>query len=133
MTAGVGEPKAGAARGLLASLSQLARSLVSTLQSRAELLSLELALERARLVRMVVLAVVALFFLALAAIAATIFVIVLFWDTHRLLAIGLIALGYLVLAAWLAAAAKRELTQAARPFAATIAELKKDRDRLMSR
>ena len=131
MAAVGGGPKAGAARGLAVSLARLGRAFVRTLHSRAELLSLELARERTQIVHIVAFAIAALFFLTLAAFTATVFIIVLFWDTHRVLAAGLLTLAYVAIAAGLAAAAKRALAQAAHPFAATLEQLRKDRDQLL--
>ena len=131
MAAGVGGPKAGAARGLAVSFGRLRRAFVQTLHSRAELLSLEFARERTQIVHIVAYAIGALFFLTLAAFTATVFVIVLFWETHRVLAAGLLTLLYVAIAAGFGAAAKRALAQAAHPFAASLEQLRKDRDQLM--
>ena len=77
-------PRAPEPRGLNASLRRLGTTLCATLHSRIELLALELARERTRVTRLVLLGLAALFFLTLGAITATIFVIVLFWDSQRL-------------------------------------------------
>ena len=128
MTPGGGERKAAAARGLLGSLAQLARTFAATLHSRAELFALEAARERARVVRLVVLAVAALFCLLLAAITATLFVIAAFWDRPRLIAIGLLTLGYAGIGVSLAMAVRGEAARAAHPFSSTLEQLRKDRD-----
>ncbi len=131
MTPASGEPGAGPARGLASSIARLARTLVATLHSRAELFTLEIARERARVVRLILLSVAALVFGALALFTATIFVIILFWDGHRLMASGLLALLYVCIAAVLASLARQQAARAARPFASTLEELRKDRDGLM--
>ena len=117
-------------RGPLASLRRLVTTLVSTLHSRAELFALELQRERVRIGRRLLLGVAALFFLALGALTATIFLIVLFWDSQRLVVIGFLTLLYLGLGVGIAIFAKREAERSTRPFPATIAQLKKDRDKL---
>ena len=132
MAAGGGGPKAGAARGLAVSLARLGRVFMKTLHTRVELLTLELARERTQLVHMLTFAIAALFFLTLAAFTATVFVIVLFWESHRVLAAGVLTLAYAGIAAALAVAARRALSQAARPLAASLEQLRKDRDQLMS-
>jgi uncharacterized membrane protein YqjE len=77
----------------------------------------------------VLLGLVAAFFLALGAITATIFVIVLFWDSQRLVVIGFLTLLYLGIGGGLAAFVKREAEQSKRPFSASLEELKRDRER----
>ena len=133
MTPGGGEPKRAAARGLAASLAQLGRTLAATLHSRAELLSLELARERSRLVRLIIFAMGALIFFVLTAFTLTLFIIVLFWDTHRVLATGALVLIYAGAGMWFVASARKEASQAGHPFSATLEQLRKDRDELVSR
>lgn len=119
--------------GLLASLRELAKTVAALVYTRAELLALELARERARVVRFLLLAIAALFLLALGALTATLFIIVLFWDSQRLVVIGFLALVYLGAGVAMAFAAKREIAHAAHPFASSLAELKKDGAELTSR
>ena len=123
----------GRSRGLLVSLRELVRTVVAMLHTRTELFALELARERVRLTRLLLFTIAALVFLALGALTATIFVIVLFWDSQRLLVIGLLTLVYLGIGAGLALAARREIAASAAPFSASLGELKKDRERLFSR
>ena len=119
-------------RGFAASLRRLAATLSAILHSRVELLARELERERIRVTRLLLIAFAALFFFALGTITLTIFVIVLFWDSQRLVAIGFLTAVYLGIAAGLAIYAKRQVSEGARPFAATVAELKKDRERFRS-
>jgi uncharacterized membrane protein YqjE len=121
-----------AARSLLDSLRRLAAVLVAILHTRAELFAREFERERMRITRLLLLGVGALFFLALGALTFTMFIIVLFWDSQRLVAIGSLTLIYLGLAAGLLIYAKGEAARVARPFAATVAELKKDREQFSS-
>ncbi|MDB5866144.1 MAG: hypothetical protein JWO70_3950 [Betaproteobacteria bacterium] len=118
--------------GLLDSLRRLASTAVAILHSRVELLAKEFERERIRVMRLLLVGLLALFFFALGAITLTIFVIVLFWDSQRLVAIGFLTLVYLGIAAGLALFAKSEAGRMARPFSATVAELKKDRERFGS-
>ena len=120
-------------RGLLASLRELAKTVAAMVHTRAELVALELARERARVLRFLLLAIAALFLLALGALTATIFIIVLFWDSQRLVVIGFLALVYLAAGVAMAFAAKREIARVAHPFASSLAALKKDGDELASR
>ena len=115
--------------GLLASLRKLGSTLVAILHTRFELFAKELERERIRVTRLLLIGVVALFFFCLGMLTLTLFVIVIFWDTHRLIAIGAVTAVYLAIAAGLAIYAKNEAGRGARPFAATIAEFKRDRER----
>ena len=84
------------------SLRQLVTQLLSLLQVRIELLTTELSGELRRLAVILVWAAVGLLFVLLALLMIVATVIVAFWDTNRLLAVGLVALLFGVLAAWLA-------------------------------
>jgi uncharacterized membrane protein YqjE len=117
-----------AAQGLLVSLRRVGSALSALLHSRFELFTRELQRERILATRLLIKGVMALFFFALGMLTLTFFVIVMFWDTHRLEAIGGITLLYLAIAVALALSAKGEAGRAARPFGSTLAELKKDRE-----
>jgi uncharacterized membrane protein YqjE len=116
--------------GLFSSLRGLLATLVATVRARLELLQVELEEEKLRLVDIGVLAVAALFFLMLAILVFTFFVILLFWDTHRLLVAGLVALAYLIVGLCCAAAARQRLRAKSTMFAASLAQLDADRERL---
>lgn len=116
--------------GLLASLRNLASTSVAMLRSRIELATLELEEQRIHLTRIVLLGAVAFFLFMLGMVMASVFVVAWFWDTHRLLAIALVALTYLGGAAALALAAKRAAATKPKMFSATLAELTKDREQL---
>jgi uncharacterized membrane protein YqjE len=118
--------EAGHTEGLLESLRKLARTFVELLQTRIEIFASELDEERARLARTVVLAVVGAFCVGLATVLLVLLIVVIFWDTNRLLAIGVIA-GLFALGALAALVALRStVSQRPKFLAATIAELRKD-------
>ena len=114
--------------GLLVSLRRVGTALSVLLHSRFELFTRELQRERIVVTRLLLVGAAGLFFFALGMLTLTLFVIVLFWDTHRLEAIGGITLLYLGLAVALGLYAKGEAGRAARPFASTLAEFRKDRE-----
>lgn len=124
---------AAAERGLFASLKRLAGTLLATLHTRLELLSTEAEERALQLARGLLLAVAALIVGAVGVLVATVFVIALFWDTYRLPAIAAVALIYLVASIVLARRAQRAWRGQPRLFAATLAELAKDREALRSR
>lgn len=112
------------------SLKRLVRTLLAIGQTRLELLSNELEEERVRLTRILVIGSLTLFFFGLALLLATVFLVVLFWDNHRLLMIGGLT-GLFTLAGLLALNAFRAMCrERPRLFAASLNELNKDREQL---
>lgn len=104
----------------------LGSSVLALFRARVELIGVELAEEVGRSKRMLLLAAVAATFLAMALLLFAAFVVVVFWDTHRLLAIGGVTLAY----AGIGLGAALRLRAAARaspaPFSATLAEFRND-------
>lgn len=120
----------GRSLGLLDSLRRLGSTLVGLVHTRIELIAAEFERERARVTRLLILAIVALFFLGLGLLTLTIFIVVLFWESQRLVAIGFLVVLYFAIGIGAAVFAKREAARAARPFAATRAQLQRDREQL---
>lgn len=119
--------------GLLRSLRNLLASLIALARTRLELLSTELEDERLRFLQLLALACAAAFFLALGAVMLTVFVLALFWDVNRVLAAFLLAVGWLALGVVLGIQVRNKAREKSRLFAASLAELAKDRDQLTSR
>jgi uncharacterized membrane protein YqjE len=71
----------------------------------------------------------ALLFLSFGVLLLSFALVVLFWDTHRLLSAMVLGVVHLAIGGALAVAARR-CTQRPRPFTASLAELAKDRDTL---
>jgi uncharacterized membrane protein YqjE len=97
------------------SLRQLVTQLISLLQVRIELFTTELSGDLRRLA----------VFLALLMIITT--VIVAFWDTNRLLAVGLVALLFVVLAGLAVWQVLRRVRNGPPLLEGTLAELRRDR------
>ncbi|MDR5868064.1 phage holin family protein [Halomonas koreensis] len=101
----------GPARRVFGAGRRLLGSLLATGETRLRLAVLELEEERARLVGLLLLAGLSLLLLLLGLGALTTLVIVVFWETHRLAAIGgsaaVLLLGGLGLAAWVMRLARR--------------------------
>ena len=116
--------------GLLESLKTLTGTLVAILHTRLELFSTDLEEERARLATLFMLTLVALFCIGVGVILAALFIVVAFWDTHRLLVLG--GLTGLFLLSGLSAAwiAQYKLRTKPRLFAASLAELYQDSTQL---
>ena len=122
--------KSGHAEGLLDSLRGLATTFVAVLQTRLEIFASELDEQQALLARIAVIAAVAAFCLGLAITLLVLFIVVGFWDTNRLLAIG--ALAGLFGAGGIVSLLMLRATVRQRPrlLSATLAELSKDREKL---
>jgi len=118
--------------GLVASLRGVLVSMLGIAGTRIELIGLEVAQEKERLVGLLFTALAAAFALSLAVLLVTFLVIAHFWDSYRLTAIGGFVLLYAALGGWLIAGLKRELETHPPLFSATLAELEKDRDALRS-
>lgn len=112
--------------GLTGSLRALGATLIELVCARAELIVIELQEERALAGRKLVLAVLAALFLAMGLLLVALLVVVLYWDTHRILA----AVGVTALYLGIGAAALVRLRQIRRdgppPFAATLNEFAHD-------
>ena len=121
-----------AAPGLGARISGLLDGALGMIQTRLTLLGVEAEEEGIRLGAALFNLILAALFLAFGLVGVAIFLTVLLWDSHRLLAIGLTAGAFLALAVWTALNAQRRLTRGKRLFAASVAELQADRDALRS-
>lgn len=103
---------------------------LALLQVRMELLSVEAQEALQRLVAVLTWLFVAAVALAVGLVFVAIGLTVLWWDSHRLLALTAFAVLFLTLGAWAVWQVRGLLRDPAPPFAATVAELKADRDRL---
>lgn len=77
------------ASGLYAALRTMLADALSMLRLRAELIVVELEEEKQRLLRLLLFAASAFFFLSFGLVMLALFLTVLFWDSHRLLVIGI--------------------------------------------
>ena len=74
---------------MLGSVRELARNLLSFAETRARIAATEFEEQVARLAEILVWAAVALFFSGVAVVFIAILIVLLFWDSNRLLAAGL--------------------------------------------
>jgi uncharacterized membrane protein YqjE len=120
------------AGGLLGSTRSLLATIVELAHTRLQLLANEIEEEKLRFGQVLLFAVVAVLFFALGVTFLTLLVIVQFWDTHRVLAIGCIVVVYLALGALFGVIALKRARAGTRLFSASLRELSRDRDRLSS-
>ena len=127
------KPPQGHRPGLFDSLRQLLGTLVGIAQTRIELLGTEVEEQVSRLTSMLLWAIVSLFLAFTTVVLIAVAILVAFWDTNRIMAAILLALGFALLA--LISTLRVRALARARPhlFQATLEELAKDRDRLGGR
>ena len=112
------------------SLKGLADSGLATVQTRIELFAVELKEEKLRAGSFLFDTVLAALFIGFGFVFLLAFLTVLFWDSHRLLALGLATTGLFVAGVWVATRAATRLRAGSRLFASSLAELAQDREAL---
>ena len=107
-------------------LRSLGANLLALVLTRAELVAVELQEEKARAERKLVYLALAALFLGAGMLLASLLVVVLFWDTHRVLAAGGVCLLHLGIGGW-ALLRLREMDHGSQPpFSATLDEFAHD-------
>jgi len=125
------EPQA-ATVGLFESLKALSVSLVGVVHTRLELLSTDIAEEREHLITLLLLMQLALFFLGVGILLLALMIVVAFWESHRLLVLGGLTGLFLLASVGVGWLAMHKTRTRPRLFAASLAELSKDRQHLTS-
>jgi uncharacterized membrane protein YqjE len=113
--------------GLLQSIRHLAQALLGAVQTRLEILATEIEEERARLEQLLLVALAAAFCLAMGIVLCVALVVLYYWDTHRLAAVGTLATAFLAAGALLGWILRDKAKTRPKPFAITRGELAKDR------
>ena len=121
------------AAGWFGGLRRRLDSVVGVAETRLQLLALEVQEEKLRLARLLFMTVLAAIGVGMAAVFAAIWLTVLLWDSHRLLVLGLSTAAFLLAGVAAATAAARTMAQGSALFAASLAELAKDRAALRPR
>lgn len=112
--------------GLFASLKGLLGTAAALLKNRLELLGVELAEERERLLALLAWSVVACVGLAAGLVFFAVLITVLLWDSSRLLALGVFSALFLGAGFYALAMASRLARAGSKLFAASLTELHKD-------
>jgi uncharacterized membrane protein YqjE len=115
------------------SLKGLADSGLATVQTRLELFSVELKEEKLRAGSFLFDTVLAALFIGFGFVFLLAFLTILFWDSHRLLSLGLATAGLLAAGVWAGTRAAARLRAGSRLFAASLAEIAQDREALRPR
>jgi uncharacterized membrane protein YqjE len=114
-------------RDLRGASSRLAASLLGLVRTHLELASVEFSEERDRIQQQLTLLVAAIGLLLFAVLFFAGWIVVYFWDTHRLTAIASIAFVFAATGAVLLLMRAQAARSAPTPFAATMAEFERDR------
>jgi uncharacterized membrane protein YqjE len=124
--------EAGAPRppGLFGSLARLGRTAIGLLRTRLEILATELEEERIRFSQLVLVVAAIAFCVQMAVLLFVVLMVVVLWESHRLVTLGVFSAGFLVVGIGLALWLRHQLRTRPRMFAATLGELGKDEDRL---
>ena len=120
------------AEGLLGSLKSLSSLVVAIAHNRLNLLSTDLEIARERTVSVLMMVLVALFCLCFGALLLALFVVVIFWDTHRLIALGGVTGLFLLVGSIYLWRVLRALKRMPATFEASLTELAKDYKSLKS-
>jgi uncharacterized membrane protein YqjE len=109
-------------------LRRILSSVFAILQTRLELIGIELAEEKDRLLGVLFLGLAAMMLATMALIALTALVAIAFWDTYRWQSLAGITAVYAIAAVVCGLKARSGLLNAPIVFEATLAEFEKDRD-----
>ena len=120
------------AEGLLGSLKSLSSLVVAIAHNRLNLLSTDLEIARERTVSVLMMVLVALFCLCFGALLLALFVVVIFWDTHRLIALASVTGLFLLVGSIYLWRVLRALKRMPATFEASLTELAKDYKALKS-
>jgi len=122
-----------ASSGLMESAKRLISTLISIVSTRLELLANELQEERLRLIQMLLYSLFALFCFGMGVMLLTVFIVVLFWDDHRIAVVGGLCVLFFVLGTLMATMLRNRARSHPKLFSASLAELAKDREQLEPR
>ena len=114
----------------MASIKRLVSTLISIASTRLELLANELQEELLRLTQMLLFALSAMFCFGLGILLLTVFVVVLFWDDHRLAVTGGLTVVFFALGLLMVILLRSKAQAKSSLFSGSLAELDRDREYL---
>jgi uncharacterized membrane protein YqjE len=123
---------AGAPRppGLVGSITRLGRTALALLRTRLEILATEIEEERIRFAGLALLVAAIAFCVQMAVLLGVILIVVLLWESHRLITLGVLSGAFLAVGVGLFLWLRHRLRTRPRMFASTLGELAKDDERL---
>ena len=115
---------------LLSSIKGLVSTGASIVQTRLELLSIDVQIARSKFIGLLVMIISALFFLFFGLVMLALLIVIYSWETDRMMALGLLTGAFLSVGLILALLITQSLRTMPRLFEASITELAKDREAL---
>lgn len=112
--------------GLFASLRRMLATLIGLVQTRLELVGVEIEEQIEYAANLLLWSIAAIFFASLTVLLLALTIVIAFWDGHRLLAAGLLTLGFALTALVAALVVRHRLHTRPRFLGATIGELERD-------
>lgn len=116
--------------GLMASLRRLLATLAGIVETRIELLSMEIEEQALLFWQLLLLAVAVLVFSGLALLTFSVWILLLFWDSHPTTAMACLTLTYLAAALAALLGFRSRCRSRPRLFASSLGELARDRAHL---
>jgi uncharacterized membrane protein YqjE len=120
----------GAGSGLMGSVKRLAITLISIVSTRLELLADELQEERLRQTQMFLLGLSMFFCAGMFVLLLVFLMVILFWDDHRLAALGVLSTLFFGLTEIMAVLLRSKAKSKSKLFSASLAEFTRDREQL---
>lgn len=120
----------GPATGLFKSMGGLLHTVLTMAQTRIELLATELQEEVQRAAKLLILGFVALVCGFIGLLLAALTIVFAFWDSHRVLAAGIVTIAFFVFTAIAVIVVLAKLKAKPRLLQASLTELARDRDEL---
>lgn len=114
--------------GLMGSARQVLVALIEIGQTRLQLASTEIEEDRLHVAGLLIHAAATLFFLGVGLVLAALLLVVVYWESHRELVLGLVTALFLLLGVGLGLAWRKKAARKPKLLAGTIAELRRDRD-----
>jgi uncharacterized membrane protein YqjE len=115
---------------VLSSIKNFVSTGISIASTRLELISIDVQIARSNFFSLLVMITSALFFLFLWLVMFSMFIVIYYWESNRILALGLLTAGSLFIGLILALLVMQSLRTMPKLFEASIAELAKDREAL---
>jgi uncharacterized membrane protein YqjE len=119
-----------ASSGLMESAKRLLSTLISIVSTRLELLGVELQEERLHLMQMFLVSLLALFSFGMGVMLLTVFIVVFFWDDHRLAVLGALCILFFMVGILATMNLRHKAKSKSKLFSISLAELGKDREEL---
>lgn len=114
-------------KGLFESVSHLTGTLIGLVQTRLSLLATDVEQGHLQFMSMLALALTAAMAVGVGVVLTTMVIVLAFWDTHRLWALGILATFFLLVGVGAWRLALHKVRTQPKPFAASLLELSKDR------